>query len=451
MFNTFKSIILKKYLFVISILSFCHVNAQQIKDSVSLPFAIAKEKQLSDEDLKNKKEGFYFTGVPDISSDPVNGFGYGAEGSIYFNGKQSDPFFKYTPYRAKLDVALFNTTREQREFMLRLDVPYVFDTKWRFRAELGYESNPNLLFFGITEQSLKGLSYFPNGDTSQPMVDNASYTDYENNLDDSNQFFNTYIKKEYILNVSLEHSFMEGRLRTLFGFEYANVGISTFSGNNLLQNENAISPVLGLGKNNVGIFQTGLIYDTRDLETDPNQGVFAELTNELSLKGFGSAFDFNKTFFHLNVYRKVFPSLFKKVVFASRIAYGYTLGGAPFFEYQDQWSSEGSIEGLGGAHTLRGYKQGRFLGRAMSFNNFELRCRFAQGHIFNQHIALSGVPFMDIGGVWDDVSNSFSFNNYRFSQGLGLRIAWNVNTILRFDYAVSREDGQFFFNFEHTF
>jgi len=42
-------------------------------------------------------------------------------------------------------------------------------------------------------------------------------------------------------------------------------------------------------------------------------------------------------------------------------------------------------------------------------------------------------------------------NNFRISEGLGLRIAWNVNTILRFDYALSKEDRQFFFNLSHAF
>lgn len=74
-----------------------------------LPFAIAKDKKLPDEELAEKKEGLYVTGIPDISSDPINGFGYGAEGSLFFNGKKSDPFFAYTPYRAELTVALFNT------------------------------------------------------------------------------------------------------------------------------------------------------------------------------------------------------------------------------------------------------------------------------------------------------------------------------------------------------
>src|SRR6478609_3339426 len=175
------------------------------KDSVTLPFAIAKEKQLSEEDLKNKKEGNYVVGVPDLSSDPVNGFGYGAEGSVFFNGKRSDPFFNYTPYRAELAITAFNTTKDQRELIVRVDVPYIFDTKWRFRGEAGYESNPNLLYFGQTEKSLEGLSYYPNGDTSQPKVFNASYDDYYNNLPADSKNYNTYFKKEYILNMSLEH------------------------------------------------------------------------------------------------------------------------------------------------------------------------------------------------------------------------------------------------------
>ncbi|MGZ4099089.1 MAG: Omp85 family outer membrane protein, partial [Bacteroidia bacterium] len=325
----------------------------QVKDSTKLPFAISDEKRLSDEDLQNKKEGWYITGVPDLSSDPVNGFGYGGEGSLFFSGKRSDPFFNYTAYRAKIDIALFNTTRSQREAMIRMDIPYVFNTKWRLRLEGGYESNPNLLYFGTTESTLKGLSYFTNNDSSTVPFNNATYYDYRNNaLVGTDLFYNTYIKKEYILNISGERSFMDGKLRTLIGYEMAQVDISTFSGNSLLNNDFTAHKILGVGKSLVGILQTGLIYDTRDLETDPGNGIFAELTNELSLKSLGSAYNFNKTFFHFNGYKNIIPSKFKKLVLAFRIAGGYTAGDSPFFEYQDQWSSEGSIEGLGGAHTL---------------------------------------------------------------------------------------------------
>src|SRR4051812_10056302 len=95
------------------------ISKAQIKDSIKLPFAISNEKKISDEDLENKKEGVYLTGVPDLSSDPVNGFGYGGEGSIFFNGKRTDPFFAYSAYRAKIDLVLFNTTKQQRELFLK--------------------------------------------------------------------------------------------------------------------------------------------------------------------------------------------------------------------------------------------------------------------------------------------------------------------------------------------
>lgn len=429
---------------------FC--SAQTPKDTLKLPFAIAKEKRLSDEDLEHKKEGAYVTGAPDISSDPVNGFGYGGEGTIYFNGKKTDPFFAYTPYRASLGVVLFNTTRNQREFMLKLDVPYIFNTKWRLRVEGGYEANPNLLYFGQTENSLQGLQYFANNDSTRKLMTNASYSDYNQSLENSgNKFYNTYFKKEGVINVSLERSFLDGKFRTLIGYEVAYVDFSTFAGKSLAQQDFNSNKITGLGKGIVTIEQLGLVWDTRDLETDPSNGVFAEITNELSLQALGSKYDFNKTFVHFNFYKKLFPKQLKKLIFAGRVAFGYSALDCPFFEYQDQWSSEGSIEGLGGANTLRGYKQSRFLGRAMNFNNVELRYRFAQCKILKQHFAFSAVPFMDAGAVWDGLDRLGYLNNFRISEGLGLRIAWNVNTILRFDYAFSKEDNQFFFNLSHAF
>jgi len=281
----------------------------------------------------------------------------------------------------------------------------------------------------------------------------SSYSDYSNSLKNTAaSYYNTYTKTEAVLNLSMERSFYEGRLRTLIGYEIGSVNLSTpLNDSSLLHKDYLVGNIKGFGQNLVTFAQVGLIYDTRDLEPDPSKGSFAELTNELSLIALGSQYNFNKTFFHYNLYYPVLPKLFKRVTFAGRIAMGYTQGDAPFYEYQDEWSSEGSIEGLGGGTTLRGYKQSRFLGRVMNFNNFELRCRFAQANILKQHLAFSAVPFFDIGGVWDSLSRLNHTENFRYSEGLGLRIAWNVNTILRFDYAISQEDRQFFFSLGHAF
>ncbi len=431
--------------------SCCSVLFCQSNDTTKLPFAIAHEKKLSDEDLKDKKEGFYLTGIPNLSVDPISGFGIGGEGSLFFNAKRTDPFFAYTPYRAQLEMVLFVTSKKQKEITFILDVPYIFNTKWRLRTEAAYENNPNLLYFGITPSTLNKLYYFTNNDSSTSAIQTTRYNDYKNQLTGSNSYYNTYIKDEYILNMSGERSYLNGKLRLLAGFEFAKLNISKLGSNSLLANDAKKKQIIGFGKSTVIFAQFGIIYDTRDLEADPGKGIFFELTDEWSNSAFGSDFKLNKTFIHFNWYKNLIASKPKKLILALRIGGGYTAGSAPFFEYQDQWSSEGSIEGLGGSQTLRGYKQARFLARTMTFNNLEFRYRFAKTKFLKQQLVFSAVPFIDAGEVSDSLSGILKLKNYRYDEGLGLRIAWNVNTVLRFDYAFSKEDNQFFFNLAHAF
>ena len=441
---------MKSHLFLISIaLVISDVEAQ---DTLTLPFAIAHEKRLPEDELRDKREGTFVTGVPDLSFDPVNGFGYGAEGSITFNGKRTNPFFEYTPYRSKLDIVLFNTTRNQREVVLVYDQPYVFQSKWRLRTEAAYEINPNLLYFGTTDRTLQSLSQIAAGDG---MSNNSgdSYTQYDNSLGE-NANFNEYTKEEYILNMSGEYSLLESRMRVLGGFEYARLNISkTGTGRSRIEEDALAQNILGFGKSQISFLQLGMIYDTRDFESDPSNGIYAELTDEFSHKGMASDFTLNKVFFQLKTFKRLMPSTFKKFIFASRAGIGYTFGDAPFFEYQDEWSSEGSIEGLGGGNTIRGYKQNRFLDRGIYFVNTEMRMRFFETELFHQDLSFSAVPMFDFGSVYNlqNKQQAFAMDRMRYSEGLGMRIAWNLSTILRFDYAVSQEDKQFFFTFEHAF
>lgn len=427
--------------------------AQNIDTLDELPFRISNIKKLDSLELSDKKEGTFVTGIPDISVDPLNGFGYGAEGSIIFNGKRSNPFFEYTPYLTKLDIALFNTSNQQRELIITLDKPYIFRTKWRIRGELAYEINPNLVYFGITDFTLHNLhDISANDNLLKPPFQGSQYDDYEKSLSGKYGQYNTYTKEEYIFNVSGEYSLLDSRLRVLVGGEVASLNVTTDTGSlSRLQKEKTTSQLLGLGKSTITFLQLGIVYDTRDFEPDPNRGIFAEITNEYSNKVLGSDYNMNKVFTQIKWYKRLFPDHFKKVVFASRFGIGYTSGLSPFFEYQDEWSSEGSIEGLGGAHTLRGYKQSRFLDRGMYFFNAELRARFSHLLILKQNLTFSAVPFFDAGSVFGKLDNAFAINRIRTSEGLGLRIAWNQSTILRFDYAISQEDKQFFFTFGQAF
>lgn len=442
---------MKRILVFIFFLSSC-VSFSQEQDTSKLPFSISKLKHLSDEDLANKKEGTYITGVPDISSDPINGFGAGVEGQIFFDGKKSNPFFAYTPYNAELSLAVFYTSHAQRELRLSLDMPYAFHSRWRLFTELGYEVNPNLLYFGLTEKSLAPLSYYPNNDSTKSPVTNASYRDYENSQTGKKAYYNTYQKEEKLFNAIAQRSFLDGKMQTEIGYEIGQLTAATpLNKISLVASDAAAGKINGFGKSIVSILQFGLVYDTRDLETDPSKGVSAELLDELALKEIGSQFSFNKTALHLKLFQPMFPKVFRKCILAARLGIGYVTGNAPFIEYMDQEAGEETISVLGGSSTLRGYKQNRFVGNVMSFSNVELRCRFWQINFLKQHLTWSAVPFFDAGGAWDNFSRVSHTENIRYAEGLGLRIAWNNNTILRFDYAVSKEDQQFFFGLGHSF
>ena len=442
-------------LLIINKTAFAQKDTTKIKKKYSvrkLPFVISKSKKLNAEDLANKKEGLYFTGVPDISSDPVDGQGIGAEGSIFFNGKKSDPFFEYTAYRAEINLAIFITNKAQKEIRLGFDIPYVFNTKWRLRGETGYEVNPNLLYFGNTEKSLDPLSYYPDNNPSNSIVNNASFDAYDNSLSGKKSFYNTFTKTESVLNIYAERTFLQGRLLLLIGYEIAKIEIRTpHNDSSSVVKDFSSNKIKGFGINSITLLQTGLVYDSRDLETDPTKGVFAEITNELSVNALGSQYNFNKTFLHVNGYYSIFPKVLKRVVLCGSFGLGYIQGEAPFFEYHDVWSSEGDIDVIGGSRTLRGYKQARFTAPVMQYTDFELRWRFWQFKLFKQNLAFSAVPFFDEAGVWNNFKRISHTENLRYSMGLGLRIVWNVNTILRFDYAISKEDKQFFFQLGHTF
>ena len=241
--------------------------------------------------------------------------------------------------------------------------------------------------------------------------------------------------------------------RSIIGYRFADMNVNPYTGQSLLQTDYIDRKAYGVGHSTVTMLQAGIVYDTRDLESDPNQGVFAEVTNELSVNFLGSQFNFNKTLLHVKVYQRLFPKVFKKVILAARAGISGLAGNAPFYEFQEVWSSEGGIYGVnGGGFVLRGYKQSRFVANCIDFANIEIRARFVQFKMLKQHIALSAVPFFDVAGIGNNFSHLLGYSaNYKYAEGFGLRIVWNVNTILRFDYAFSKEDQQFFFQFGHSF
>lgn len=446
------------------------VKAQEI-DSLSF----IKSKRMSDDDLAKKREGTFFTGIPDFSSDPVTGFGFGLRTNTYWNGNRDNPLFPYTPYLAKLKANAAYYTSNARELALSLDVPYYKGTRWRFKIDFKAQQNPANLYFGLTESTL--------GQLRLPSDENTTFSTYREFDRErktlrpggvgeadfvTDALSNRFRETEYMLNLKADYALGNGKWRIMGGYEIQHLSYATFEG----VEAGAIDPITGQNTTApngisllrrefedglisrvdggwVSIIQTALIFDTRDFEPDPTKGYYFEIANEYSSKYIGSQFDFDKLFIQGRAYQKI--PVGKRTVLAGRFGVGNIFGNnAPFFEFQDQWSPEGSINALGGRQSLRGYRANRFLARSMWFTNVELRVRLAETKLGKQRFAFGVAPFFDAGTVrdrWQDLN----FKNIKTSYGGGLRIAWNQSTILSFDYGHSKEDRLFYFGIGQAF
>lgn len=441
------------------------------KDSLSF----IKSKKMSDKDLAKKREGTFITGIPDISSDPVTGFGLGVRTNIIWNGKRDNELYAYTPYLAKLKANAAWYTSNAKELALSLDIPYYKGTRWRFKVDFKAQQNPANLYFGLTEATLGALRL--------PSDENTTFSTYEAYNRErktlrpggvgeaayvTDALSNRFRETEFMLNLKADYALGNGKWRIMGGYEIQHLSYKTFegmeaeaidpatgnpikapNGTSLLRRDFEQGNISGVDGGWVSIIQNALIYDTRDFEPDPTKGAYFEIANEYSGKYIGSQFDFDKLLIQGRYFQKL--PVGPRTVLAGRIGIGNVFGkNAPFFEYQDQWSPEGSINAMGGKASLRGYRANRFLARSMWFSNIELRTRLAETSFWKQHFSFTLAPFFDMGTVRDRWQE-LNFKDVKYSYGAGLRVGWNQSTILYFDYGRSKEDGLFFFGIGQAF
>ena len=449
------------------------VSQAQQNDSLSF----IKSKKMSDDDIEKKQEGTFFTGIPDVSSDPVTGFGFGVRSNVYWNGQRSNPLFAYTPYLAKLKVNAAYYTSNARELVLSLDIPYYNGSRWRLKVDFKAQQNPANLYFGLTESTLESLRLpsTPNGGETY-----STYSAYDKGRktlrpgqDGEADFVtdalsNRFKETEYMLNLKADYALGNGKWHFMGGYEIQHLKYTTFegleaeainpntgesttapNGTSLLRRDFEDGDISGLNGGWVSIIQTAFMFDTRDFEPDPTNGYYFEVANEYSGKYIGSQFEFNKLLIQGRIYKKL--PFGKRTVFAGRLGVGNVFGSdAPFFEFQDQWSPDGSVNALGGKQSLRGYRANRFLARSLWFSNIEVRVRVAETKLGKQRFAFGVALFLDAGTVrnrWQDLS----FENMRIAYGAGARVAWNQSTILYFDYGISKEDNLFYFGIGQAF
>ena len=379
--------------------------------SSSLLESLENKPKLSQKDIDTKQEGGYFTGLPLISSDPDLGTGFGVRLYRYENGDKGDELFEYTPYRSELFIQAYATTGGWQYHWLNFDAPYIFDSLFRFSAELIYEKDEYKEYFGV-------------GYRATSTIDE---TKLENNYYD-------YSYERPIFTPKLQYDFAGGIVRGIVGLDISRSKAVALSGvsSTLL----AVDTPTGYGSGWVNDIILGVAFDTRDFEPDPKSGMFHEITLTYATELLGSTFNYTDTTLSARWYYSILDDM---VTFGMQNMYQTQSGDVPFFEMAE----------LGGRISLRGAKAKRNIGTNKFQTNVESRIRIGATRIGSQTFDFMIVPFLDTGKIYDTLM--FDLTDYETSYGAGFRVVWNKATIIYADYGVSSESTGMYINFKHIF
>jgi hypothetical protein len=446
------------------------VRPAEVAEERPLPSFMRNKRRMTAGDLADKRGDGYFTGLPLVNGDPDTGVGFGARVLYFDNGPRDDVMFEATPYRHRAYAQLFFTTNGYQYHTLDYDAPYLGGSAFRLRASFVYEKNIAANYYGLGSRSLGRLSFPGSADR---FLSQSALADAEaRRLPDGTAFtrFDQYILERPKVNVSLERDFFGGVVRGLIGISAGYASVRQWTGETVradapgagsvdareaptrLDRDCAAGLVVGCGGGLDNTLKLGVAYDTRDFEPDPNSGVFVELTGELSGKYTLSAYDWARLTFSPRVYYSPFPKL-ADLVIAGRFVGSVQSEGTPFFELNQLSFADYNRAGLGGLRTIRGFKQDRFVGPVVALASLEVRWTFYEFDVTlgkRQHFGLMLAPFLDVGRVFDSVSD-LELKRFRNGQGAGFRIAWNQATIIVVDYGVSREGSTLYVNFNHPF
>jgi surface antigen Omp85-like protein len=426
----------------------------------------ARADQLAPDELANKKDGGYVTGLPLAAYSTDIGLGLGARAYYYWDGHRDDPRFAQTPYLYRIFFQAFASTGGIQFHWLDFDAPKVAGTPYRLRSQLIYVRAINANYFGLGERALAPLS-FPG---SRDYDAYADYTRDQQRVDGDGRTYARYDQYDLLRPVviaSIERLFLDDRIRVLAGLGISYGRIRDYTGRRVdatdaagndaratelstrLAIDCAAGRLAGCGGGRDNYLRLGISYDTRDFEPDPNTGVFVDLGVDIGTAALASQFDYLRALFTARGYWSPMPEL-ADVVVAGRAMFEAQTNGTPFFAMDTLPFTDDPRNGLGGHRTLRGYRQDRFVGSVMTAVTGELRWTFGHLTIKDQRFGFIAVPFVDAGRPYDSLGE-LTLRDWRASIGGALRIAWNLATLVTIDYGVSSEDTGFYVNFNHMF
>lgn len=386
--------------------------------------------------------------VPAVAFSTDWGFQYGVAGNLY-NFGTTYPDYKYTYYFEWSRTTKGNSINEiffdQKEFLnknLRLtyNVGYFFNKQLPFYGFDGYNAQylrenedqnnatfASRMYYRLDRAVIRCLIDFQYKTTFKPLrilagagffdakIKPVDIDEFNESLDDDDKILkNTTLYEKYVSNGIISEDEKDG------------------------------------GK--CFLLKSGVIYDTRDNETNANRGIWAEVIL-ISAPKLGNNVSFTQVG---AVFRHYFTISSPRLTMANRIGIQTVVAGQkPFYMLPYLFSSYKLRDAFGGEKTIRGVLTQRIQGNGVAYGNFELRYKFLYGRLFKQETYLCTNVFAD----WGMVTSKYLDNPIpvaleneikpgqekpHWTTGAGLRVVMNQNFVVTADYgrALDPQDGK---------
>ena len=394
------------------------------------------------QDADSVKTGWNLGLLPVVSYNSDLGFQYGGLTNIYFYGDGE----VYPKYYHSIYAEISRYTKGSGIFRLFYDSEYLIPNV-RLTADLLYMPEQAVDFYGFN-----GYNAVYN-----PSWTETGHEDYKTRM------FYKHERNILRFKADFRGRLLHDNLSWALGYNFMKVDIASVDINKLNegQDEDNMLPdtatlydqyktwdIIDDDEADGGMhhsFKTGLIWDTRDNEANPMRGLWTEA---VLFNSFGNEYNFGKLAI---THRQYFTLIENDLSFAYRLGYqGIVWGDAPFYMYPYMvysYMPSSTVDGLGGAKSVRGLLRNRLVSRSVGFANLEFRYKFWRFKFIGQNWYMALSPFTDIGRSLElvDVDKSgipagINQNNYfsddedfHLTYGAGLHIAMNENFVIAAD------------------
>lgn len=386
-------------------------------------------------------KGLDFGILPSFVYNTDKGLQYGALANFYYYGRGTI----YPDYLFNLYLQSSRTTKKGYVNYLFFDSGHLLPSGLRLSVDMSYVKRGYQHFYGF------------NGYNA---LYNKDYTDPSKSQFISRHYY-FFEEKTKTITVDLKGNLPVPHLRWDLGLGYYQLSTLPFRNRKLSAQKQPTlfekyidQGVIPFDQKNGGatfFLKTGLIYDTRNEESIPTKGIWAEGVYINAPQFLFNKLAYSQVSF---IFHQYLP-FSSKLVFAYRLAYQTKLSGQiPFYMLPELASTYRSQEALGGGKTIRGILNRRLIGNGFALANFELRYTPIHTVLLNRNLGIGFNLFEDMGIITNRFKIDQSLNGQAFdyqsghekmhhAAGAGIRFIVNHNFIVALDYgrALDKRDG----------